>query len=130
MSSKTPCSTCNNKDIIGIFKCEGCSQTFCLKHTNEHRQILNFQLDEILLEHENLSNTTFNDNKQESSFLFDQINQWEKDAIMKIQQTAQDTRLQIQQFAEEEKSKRNTRTIEKRLDSIVLSFRTFKREIL
>jgi hypothetical protein len=71
-------------------------------------------LDEILLEHENLSNTTFNDNKQESSFLFDQINQWEKDAIMKIQQTAQDTRLQIRQFAEEEKSKRNTRMIKKK----------------
>jgi hypothetical protein len=107
MSSKTPCITCDNKDIIGIFRCEGCSQTFCLKHTNEHRKILNFQLDEILLEHQNLFNT-FNDNKQQSSFLFDQINQWEKDAILKIQQTAEDARLQIQRFAEEEKSERNT----------------------
>ena len=105
MSSKTSCTACENKDIRGIFKCEGCSQIFCLKHTNEHRQILNLHLDEILLEHENLLNTLNDNNKQQpSSILFDQIDQWENDAVKKIQQTAEDLRLQIQRFADEEKS--------------------------
>jgi hypothetical protein len=106
MSSKTPCVACDSRDISGIFKCEGCLQTFCLKHTNEHRCLLNYELDDIILEHENIFNT-FNENKQESFLLFDQINQWEKDSIIKIQQTAQDVRIQIQQFAELQKGEIN-----------------------
>jgi hypothetical protein len=93
---------CENKDIRGIFKCEGCSQTFCLKHTNQHQHFLNYQLDEIIREHENMFKT-FNENKQQSSFLFDQIDQWEKDSVLKIQQTAQDARIQIQRLAELQK---------------------------
>jgi hypothetical protein len=106
MSSKTPCVACDSRDISGIFKCEGCSQAFCLKHTNEHRCLLNSELDDIILEHENIFNT-FNENKQESFLLFDQINQWEKDSIIKIQKTAQDVRIQIQQFAELQKGEIN-----------------------
>jgi len=106
MSSKTACVACDSKDISGIFKCEGCSQSFCLKHTNEHRCLLNSELDDIILEHENIFNT-FNENKQESFLLFDQINQWEKDSIIKIQKTAQDVRIQIQQFAELQKGEIN-----------------------
>jgi len=104
MSSKTPCVACDSKDISGIFKCEGCLQTFCLKHTNEHRDFLNDELDEIILQHENIFNT-FNEYKQESFLLIDQINQWEKDSIIKIQKTAQDVRIQIQQFGELQKGK-------------------------
>ena len=45
----------------------------------------------------------FNENKQQSSFLFDQIDQWEKYSVLKIQQTAQDARIQIQRLAELQK---------------------------
>jgi hypothetical protein len=113
MSSKKSCASCENKDINGIFKCEGCSQIFCLKHTNEHRYFLNYQLDEIILEYENNFNT-FNENEQQSSLLFDQINQWEKDSIIKIQQTAQDVRIQIQRLAELQKGEINIFTMRKK----------------
>jgi hypothetical protein len=52
-SSKSPCATCENKSV-GIFKCDGCSKTFCRKHSNEHRDSLIHQLDEIVLEHDTL----------------------------------------------------------------------------
>jgi hypothetical protein len=103
MASKLSCVTCANKDIAGIFKCEGCLQRFCLKHTNEHRDWLNEQLDEIYFEHKNLFNN-FNENKQQSSLLLDQINKWENDSIIKIQQTAQQVRVQIQQLDDSQKS--------------------------
>lgn len=106
MSSRTSCVTCENKDISGIFRCEGCSQTFCLKHTNEHRNFLGYELNKILLEHEKLFNI-LNENKQQSSLLLDQINQWEKNSIIKIKQTAQDARIQIQQLNQSQKSKIN-----------------------
>lgn len=106
MPRKTSCAACNNKDITGIFKCEGCLQTFCLKHTNEHRHLLNDELNEIILEHGDIFNA-FNENIEQSSVLFDQINHWEKESILKIQQTAQSVRLQIQRLSESQKGEIN-----------------------
>ena len=45
-------STIKNRCIIcdkekASFRCEGCLQTFCNKHCNDHRQELSKQLDEI-----------------------------------------------------------------------------------
>ena len=113
MSSRKSCVACDNKAINGIFKCEGCSQIFCLKHTNEHRDILDYQLNEIIVEHDKIFNL-FNENNQQSSLLFNQINQWEKDSIVKIKQTAQDARIQIQQLSELQKRKRHIFTTNKR----------------
>ena len=104
MSLKTSCAVCENKDISGIFKCEGCSQTFCLKHTNEHRQYLRHQLDEIIFEHDSIFNA-FDESQQESSLLFGQIDQWEKDSIIKIQQAAHDARIELQQMDALQKGK-------------------------
>lgn len=105
MSSKTPCYACDSKDILGIFKCEGCEEKFCLKHANEHRDFLQYQLDEILFEHTQICKT-FHQTGQESSILMEQINQWEKTSIERIQKSAQDARVQLQRFAEEEKGTR------------------------
>ncbi|CAF1083760.1 unnamed protein product [Adineta steineri] len=116
MSSKRPCVACENKDANnGIFKCEGCLQIFCLKHTNEHRYFLDYQLDDIILEHK----TLFNENQQQSSLLFDQINQWEKDSILKIKQTAQKTRKEIQGLFESQKqyTKENFSDLAKQLEN-------------
>ncbi|CAM4776769.1 unnamed protein product [Rotaria magnacalcarata] len=116
MSAITFCTVCENKGVSGIFRCEGCSQTFCLQHTNEHRQYLTHQLKEIMLENEAIFKC-FTDNKQ-SSLLFDQINQWEKDSIVKVQQTAQNARLQIQQFSQvqKEQTKEKFSQINKQLE--------------
>ncbi|UJR14240.1 hypothetical protein I4U23_001230 [Adineta vaga] len=102
MSSRAPCISCENIDSNGIFKCEGCSQTFCLKHTNEHRFCLDYQLERMIDEHETIFHL-FNNTKQQSSLLFDQINQWEIDSITKIKQISNDTREKIQQLAQIQK---------------------------
>lgn len=101
-SPSTPvCVLCESKGVGGVFRCEGCSHSFCLQHTNEHRQYLTYLLKEITSEHDILL-TGVKDSKQ-TSLLFDQVNQWEKDSIKKIQQTAENTRLQIQQLCQSQK---------------------------
>ncbi|CAF2784000.1 unnamed protein product [Rotaria sp. Silwood2] len=96
-STKTQCATCGNKGV-GIFKCEGCSATFCRKHANEHRDMLSHQLDEIVFEHDALQQTIIDHSSQEKNqhFLIKQINQWEQDSIIKIQQVAEETRQQVE----------------------------------
>ncbi|CAF1187960.1 unnamed protein product [Rotaria sordida] len=105
-STKTPCATCGNKGV-GIFKCEGCSEIFCRKHVNEHRDMLNHQLDEIVLEHDALQQTIADHNDQEKNhhFLFKQINKWEQDSIIKIQQAAKEIRQQIEKLINSHKEK-------------------------
>jgi hypothetical protein len=98
-SSKALCATCGNKSI-GVFKCEGCSQTFCRKHSNEHRDFLIHQLDEIVLEHDTLQQTIteYKEEASDSHRLIDQINEWERDSIVKIQQTAKEGRQHVEKL--------------------------------
>ena len=107
-STKAPCVTCGNKSV-GIFKCEGCLQVFCRKHVNEHRDILNHQLDEIVLEHDTLQQTITeqNDEKSFRQSLVKQVNQWEINSIRKVQQAAEEARQQIKKMATSQKGKRN-----------------------
>ncbi len=95
-STKAPCGTCDCKSL-GILKCEGCSQIFCRKHVNEHRDMLSHQLDEIVLEHDTIQQMITEQNDQENNHhsLLDKIDKWEKDSIVKIQQTAEEVRQQV-----------------------------------
>ncbi len=95
-SSKAPCATCGNK-AAGIFRCEGCLNVFCRKHLNEHRDLLSHQLDEIVLEHDTLQQTIVeNQSKQNNQHpILKEIDQWEKNSIMKIQQLAEEARQQV-----------------------------------
>jgi hypothetical protein len=88
-SLKVVCITCEKN--AGIFKCEGCSQVFCTKHATEHRQTLNHQLDQVVLEHDTLKQV-FIEHKNQHDPLLAQIDQWEKESIDKIRQTADDAR--------------------------------------
>ena len=98
-SSKVPCATCGNKGV-GIFKCEGCSQTFCRKHSNEHRDLLTHQLNEIVLEHDTLQQTIVEHKRKPNDHhdLIEQINKWEKNPIVKIQQTAKEARQEVEKL--------------------------------
>ncbi|CAF3243149.1 unnamed protein product [Rotaria sp. Silwood2] len=98
-SMKSLCSTCGNKGV-GIFKCEGCLQTFCRKHSNEHRDLLIHQLDEIIFEHDTLQQTIIElkDKRNDHYRLIEQVNEWERDSIMKIQRTATDIREDIEKL--------------------------------
>ncbi|CAF1378073.1 unnamed protein product [Rotaria sordida] len=129
MLSTTSCVICENKDMNGTFRCEGCSQTFCIKHSNDHRQYLCHQLNEIIHEHEHIFKT-FGENQQ-SSLLYDQIDQWEKDSIIKIQKTAQNARIQIEQFAElqKEHSKEKFNQITKQLENARQNHEYFEKDL-
>jgi uncharacterized Fe-S cluster-containing radical SAM superfamily protein len=98
-SSKTPCATCASK-AAGILRCEGCLQIFCRKHLNEHRDLLSHQLDEIVLEHDTLQQTIV-ENKSEQNkqhHILNQIDKWEQDSIVKIQQIAEEARQQVKKL--------------------------------
>jgi uncharacterized Fe-S cluster-containing radical SAM superfamily protein len=95
------CVTCNKG--TGQFKCEGCSQTFCTKHVAEHRQALNQQLDEVILEHDIFQQTVTED-KNENHSLMVSIDQWEETSIDKIRQTAKEIREKVNQFENTHKS--------------------------
>ncbi|CAF2557794.1 unnamed protein product [Rotaria sp. Silwood2] len=98
-SSKTPCATCGNKGV-GIFKCEGCADIFCRKHVNEHRNMLNHQLDVIVLEHDAVQQMVADQSIEEKNhdYLLKQINKWEQDSIIKIQQAAEEIRQQVKKL--------------------------------
>ena len=91
-------STIKNRCIIcdkekASFRCEGCLQTFCNKHCNDHRQELSKQLDEIEVTRD-LLRQTFNEQTidPQKHPLIQQINQWEQDSIRKIQKTAKEAK--------------------------------------
>ncbi|CAF1320393.1 unnamed protein product [Rotaria sordida] len=98
-SMKPLCTTCGNKGV-GVFKCEGCSQIFCRKHSNEHRDILIHQLDEITFEHDTLQQTMIELKEKQNDYhhLIEQVNEWEKNSIIKIQRTAIETRQEIEKL--------------------------------
>lgn len=89
MASRIPCATCGKG--VGLFKCEGCTETFCTKHVVEHRQTLNQQLDDIAIEHDVLQET-IKHNKDQNNSLSNYIDEWERKSIEKIQQIAKEIR--------------------------------------
>jgi chromosome segregation ATPase len=97
---KTHCVTCG-KDKVA-YKCEACSQTFCVNHLADHHRELGLQLDEV--EHKrNLFRQTLTEqttNPQLHS-LIQQVNKWEKDSINIIQRTADDARQVLAKHATE-----------------------------
>ncbi len=93
-STKVLCFLCNKAK--GIYKCEGCSQIFCPKHSVDHRNELNKQLEEIVMTHDlvhQMLNQQVEDPQKHP--LVKKINQWEKSAIDKIRQTAEKARNEL-----------------------------------
>jgi chromosome segregation ATPase len=91
VTGKTRCLICQKEKTTS--KCSGCLEDFCFNHLVEHRQQLGKQFDELDYER-NIFRQTLTEqitNPQKHS-LMQQINQWEKDSINKIQQTAEEGR--------------------------------------
>jgi uncharacterized UBP type Zn finger protein len=107
-SPKTPCITCGKG--IGLFKCEGCIQTFCTKHVLEHRQTLHHQLDEIVIGHDILQQNIM-ENKDQKHPWMNFIDEWEQKSIEKIQQMAKETRQKFTDFVDIHRSNNILNTI-------------------
>jgi hypothetical protein len=98
-STKIPCATCGDKNA-GIFRCEGCLAVFCRKHSNEHRDLLSQQLNEIIHDHDTLQQSILEKKSQNGygHHLITQIDKWEKNSIEKIHQTAEEVRQRIEEL--------------------------------
>ena len=85
------CVICNKE--MRTYLCDGCSQRFCLKHLDEHRKHLEKEFDQIETEHDEFRQM-INEHKQDSTMhpIIDQINQWERNSIDRVKQTAQECR--------------------------------------
>jgi chromosome segregation ATPase len=88
---KTRCIICEKDRATA--KCSGCLEDFCFNHLAEHRQQLGKQLDEIDDKRNIIGQTlTEQTTNPQKHFFIQQINQWEKDSIDKIKQTAEEAR--------------------------------------
>jgi hypothetical protein len=94
---KKPCCKCNKG--AGVFTCDGCQQSFCRKHTDEHRQELSIQMDSIGQEHDVFQRDL---NKEMHPHpLLSRIDEWERESIKKIQQVAKQTRVDLKELIDQ-----------------------------
>jgi hypothetical protein len=88
---KIPCVICNKGR--GSFKCEGCLQTFCPKHSIDHRNELSKQFEEIEAAHNFAQQTLIQQTEDPRQHpLLKKIDQWEKESIDRIRQAAEEAR--------------------------------------
>ncbi|CAF1473787.1 unnamed protein product [Adineta steineri] len=93
-SKNTSCATCGQ--TAGIFICRGCSQNFCMRHTNDHRELLEKQMNQVFLSHNQLKQDMVGQTTEHNCDIFlQQIERWEQQSINKIRQVANDTRQQV-----------------------------------
>lgn len=91
MSDKVRCIQCEKEK--GIVKCCGCSQEYCYKHFEEHRQELKGKFDELTVSRDSLQQTLFEKKKTlEQHVLIKNLEEWERRSIEKIRQTAEETK--------------------------------------
>ena len=83
--------------------CGGCLQDFCFNHMLDHRQELNQQLN-IIETSRNHCQQTLNEHTTdtENYFLLQQINDWERDSIRTIQNTAAEAREKLPKHVTDE----------------------------
>jgi hypothetical protein len=93
-ASKVLCVVCNKGK--GSFKCEGCSQTFCPKHSYDHRNELSQQLGDIEVSHDLIHRTLIEQTEDPQQHpLLKKVDEWEQTAIVKIRQTAKEIRNEL-----------------------------------
>ncbi|CAF1008415.1 unnamed protein product [Adineta steineri] len=98
-NSRANCSICNKANATCF--CSGCSEGFCFQHLAEHQQILRRQLDEIINDHNQFQQKVIQQKQNpHNSSLIQQINQWEKNSIHEIQQTAQQCRETVMELTQ------------------------------
>lgn len=90
VSASHICSTCNK--TLAKYVCTGCGKYFCPKDFKQHDQELSARFDkEIVRSHDELLDEIKNFEKSNdlSSDIFDQIEQWRKITIEKVEKAAE-----------------------------------------
>jgi chromosome segregation ATPase len=90
-AGRNRCVTCEK--VKATSRCGGCLQEFCYNDFGHHRQELNKQLDEVEVTRDLFRQTlTDQTTDPQKHSLIQQINDWERDSIKKIRQTAEEAR--------------------------------------
>ena len=91
---KKPCTKCSKGG--GVATCDGCQQSFCIKHIIEHREELATQLEDIGQEHDLLRRDLIQENLVHP--LLVAIDEWEQESITRIQVVAEAARADLRQL--------------------------------
>jgi len=95
-TGRSRCITCGKEKAI--LKCGGCTQDYCYNHFGDHRQQLSKQLEEVEINRDLFRQTlTEQISKPQKYPMMQQIDQWERDSINKIRQTAEEARQMLLQ---------------------------------
>jgi hypothetical protein len=87
------CSICNKEITTYICRCGGCSNDFCLEHFSEHHQTFQTQFQDLQNNFNEFRQTIIEQkNQPEKRSAIEKINQWERNSIEKIKQTAKECR--------------------------------------
>lgn len=103
---KSTCSACAPKQIVAITSCNGCSQNFCRKHFNEHRDQLSTDLQTVFGQHDHLlqevqmqlerpSNPL---NSGPAADLLKRIEDWKKATILSVTRAAGEASAHVQRL--------------------------------
>ncbi|UJR15774.1 hypothetical protein I4U23_002708 [Adineta vaga] len=101
---RKPCSKCMKGSGVAI--CDGCQQSFCIKHFTDHRQELSHQLEIIGLEHDMFRKDL--DQYDSEPTLLNRIDTWEQESIAKIQTVAETARTNMRELLDEHKEEMKT----------------------
>src|ERR1700722_14289736 len=102
--TEQPCTKCSKGRAV--IMCAGCQLYLCGKHFVEHRQELAIQMDNVGHEHDLLRRDLTRENGEHP--LLSRINEWERQAITKIQVTAEATRADVYQWIDLTKNQLKT----------------------
>jgi hypothetical protein len=102
-NGKKQCVKCQKGG--GIMICDGCQQSFCGKHVNEHRQELTNQLDAIMQEYDVMQQELGRSSNEQ--VLLQDIDKWEEESIAKIRTAAEAVRENLRQISVESKEQRS-----------------------
>ena len=117
------CSACAPKQIVAITSCNGCSQNFCRKHFNEHRDQLSTDLQTVFGEHDNLLQEVQMQlecpsdplNSGPAADLLKRIEDWKKATISNVTRVAQEASAHVQRLFSR---KQDMDQLKKRVDDI------------
>jgi len=92
MVNRNCCLLCGKEKAT--YKCEGCMNSYCKNHLQDHQKELELQLDEIENERNILRQTFLEQQQQQPNqrLLIEQIDDWKRKSIKKIEQTAEEIR--------------------------------------
>ncbi|CAF3786014.1 unnamed protein product [Rotaria socialis] len=115
------CFICK-KEKSNLHSCDGCSEKFCFSDLSKHRQEHEVELEKIVTDCDTFQQS-ISEQQQDinHSPLIQQVNAWERDSIMKIQQTAEDCRQRLIKSTDD-----NIAEIKKKLNQFITGLRKIR----